>query len=207
MTQSNTNRLLGIADPSWPTTSLIEKLAIELGYEAVVTSDPGNFETRVSELGMVVVHLPRGGSIQSIIESMKLFDDSIQFIVLTDTSDQQSVKTLERIPGVSVFGVSTIDEISWGDLFTQYLERATDQQNVSKESSEAQYVFVDPKSQHLLALIERLAVTKAAVLLQGQTGTGKEIVARTLHALSDRAGGPFVALNCAAMPEHLVEDM
>jgi two-component system response regulator FlrC len=207
MTQSNTNRSLGIADPSWPTTSLIEKLAIELGYEAVVTSDPVNLETRVSELGMVVVHLPKGGSIQSIIESMKLFDDSVQFIVLTDTSDQQSVKTLERIPGVSVFGVSTIGEISWSDLFRKYLEGATDQQDDTKERSEAQYVFVDPKSQHLLALVERLAVTKAAVLLQGQTGTGKEIIARTLHALSDRANAPFVALNCAAMPEHLVEDM
>jgi two-component system response regulator FlrC len=207
MTQSNTNRSLGIADPSWPTTSLIEKLAIELGYEAVVTSDPGNLESRVSELGMVVVHLPKGGSIQSIIESMKLFDDSVEFIVLTDTSDQQSVKTLERIPGVSVFGVSTISEISWSDLFRQYLEGATDQQDDTNESSEAQYVFVDPKSQHLLALVERLAVTKAAVLLQGQTGTGKEIVARTLHAVSDRASAPFVALNCAAMPEHLVEDM
>ena len=51
-----------------------------------------------------------------------------------------------------------------------------------ESTSEGQYVFVDPKSQHLLALVERLATTKAAVLLQGQTGTGKEIVARTLHA-------------------------
>jgi two-component system response regulator FlrC len=207
MTQSNTNRLLGIADPSWPTASLIEKLAIDLGYEAVVTSDSGNFETRVSELGMVVVHLPKGGSIQSIIEAMKLFDDSVQFIVLTDTTDQQSVKTLERIPGVSVFDVFMIDEISWADLFRQHLEGAADRQDETRESSEAQYVFVDPKSQHLLALVERLAATKAAVLLQGQTGTGKEIVARTLHALSDRANAPFVALNCAAMPEQLVEDM
>ena len=207
MTQSNTNRLLGIADPSWPTTSLIEKRAIELGYEAVVTSTPGNLESQASEFGMVVVHLPKGGSIQSIIESMKLFDDAIQFIVLTDTSDQQSVKTLERIPGVSVFCVSTIDTISWNELFAQYLERSAESTEEDQPTSEAQYVFVDPKSQHLLALVERLATTKAAVLLQGQTGTGKEIVARTLHALSDRANAPFVALNCAAMPEHLVEDM
>ncbi|NCW10245.1 MAG: sigma-54 factor interaction domain-containing protein, partial [Gammaproteobacteria bacterium] len=100
-----------------------------------------------------------------------------------------------------------IDEISWADLFRQHLEGAADRQDETRESSEAQYVFVDPKSQHLLALVERLAATKAAVLLQGQTGTGKEIVARTLHALSDRANAPFVALNCAAMPEQLVEDM
>lgn len=207
MTQSNTNRLLGIADPSWPTTSLIEKRAIELGYEAVVTSTPGNLESQASEFGLVVVHLPRGGSIQSIIESMKLFDDAIQFIVLTDTSDQQSVKTLEQIPGVSVFCVSTISAISWNELFAQYLERSSESTEEEESTSEAQYVFVDPKSQHLLALVERLATTKAAVLLQGQTGTGKEIVARILHALSDRANAPFVALNSAAMPEHLVEDM
>ena len=207
MTQSNTNRLLAIADPSWPTTSPIEKLAMELGYEAIVTSAPDNLESRISELGMVIIHLPKGGSIQSIIESMKLFDDSVQFIVLTDTSDQQSVKTLERIPGVSVFGVSTIDQVSWGELFSQYLEISAESIDDQDQTSDTQYVFVDPKSQHLLALVERLAVTKAAVLLQGQTGTGKEIVARTLHALSDRAHAPFVALNCAAMPEHLVEDM
>ncbi len=207
MTQSNTNRLLGIADPSWPTTSLIEKRAIELGYEAVVTSTPGNLESQASEFGMVVVHLPNGGSIQSIIESIKLFDDEIQFVVLTDRSDQQSVKTLERIPGVSVFCVSTIDAISWNELFAQHLERSSGSTKEEQPTSDAQYVFVDPKSQHLLALVERLATTKAAVLLQGQTGTGKEIVARTLHALSDRANAPFVALNCAAMPEHLVEDM
>ncbi len=207
MTQSNTNRLLGIADPSWPTTSLIEKRAIELGYEAVVTSTPGNLESQASEFGLVVVHLPKGGSIQSIIESMRLFNDAVQFIVLTDTSDQQSVKTLERIPDVSVFCVSTIDAISWNELFAQYLERSSESTEEGQPTSEAQFVFVDPKSQHLLALVERLATTKAAVLLQGQTGTGKEIVARTLHALSDRASAPFVALNCAAMPEHLVEDM
>ena len=50
-------------------------------------------------------------------------------------------------------------------------------------------------------------MTRAAVLLQGATGSGKEVLARTLHELSDRSGKSFVALNCAAMPEHLVEDM
>jgi two-component system response regulator FlrC len=138
---------------------------------------------------------------------MKHFDDAVQFLVLTDMTDEQSVKTLERIPGVSVNSVADIASIAWDELFQQFLEPTVDDRVDEESHPGAQYVFVDPKSQHLLALIERLAVTKAAVLLQGQTGTGKEIVARTLHALSDRASAPFVALNCAAMPEHLVEDM
>ena len=207
MTQGNMNRLLGIADPSWPTTSPIETRAIELGYEAMVSSEPTGLRSRSLEFGLVVIHLPRGGSIQSIIEAMKHFDDAVQFLVLTDMTDEQSVKTLERIPGVSLNSVADIASIAWDKLFQQFLQSTVADHVDEERNPGAQYVFVDPKSQHLLALIERLAVTKAAVLLQGQTGTGKEIVARTLHALSDRASAPFVALNCAAMPEHLVEDM
>jgi two-component system response regulator FlrC len=68
-------------------------------------------------------------------------------------------------------------------------------------------VFVDPISQHLLALAQRVAQTEVAALLVGPTGAGKEVLARVLHESSLRAKGPFVAMNCAALPEHLIEDM
>src|SRR5210317_1821231 len=123
MTQGNMNRLLGIADPSWPTTSPIEKRAIELGYEAMVSSEPTGLRSRSLEFGLVVIHLPRGGSIQSIIESMKHFDDSVQFMVLTDVTDEQSVKSLESIPGVSVKCVTDIAVIAWDDFFRQFLQQ------------------------------------------------------------------------------------
>jgi two-component system response regulator FlrC len=68
-------------------------------------------------------------------------------------------------------------------------------------------VFVDPASQHLLALAKRVAQAEVTALLVGPTGSGKEVLARVLHEYSPRAKGPFVAMNCAAMPDHLIEDM
>ena len=77
----------------------------------------------------------------------------------------------------------------------------------SAEVKSKSYVFVDPISQHLLALAQRVAQTEVAALLVGPTGAGKEVLARVLHESSLRAKGPFVAMNCAALPEHLIEDM
>jgi two-component system response regulator FlrC len=68
-------------------------------------------------------------------------------------------------------------------------------------------VYVDPASQHLFALAQRVAMANVTALIEGPTGAGKEVLARVLHESSARARGPFVALNCAALPEHLIEDM
>ena len=59
--------------------------------------------------------------------------------------------------------------------------------------------------QEIHRIIERVAPTEAAVLITGENGTGKELVARQLHARSDRSRGPLVAVNCAAIPSELIE--
>jgi sigma-54-specific transcriptional regulator len=66
-------------------------------------------------------------------------------------------------------------------------------------------VFEDEKSKALLALVYRIAPSDATALVIGETGTGKELIARHIHALSDRHAGPFVAVNCAAISESLIE--
>lgn len=62
-----------------------------------------------------------------------------------------------------------------------------------------------PAMRRVLALAKQVAPSKATVLINGESGTGKEMFSKNLHAWSDRAKGPFVAINCAALPEHLLE--
>ena len=77
----------------------------------------------------------------------------------------------------------------------------------ASENARNAVIFSDPKSKSMLALIERVAKVDVTALLTGESGVGKEVVARTLHAMSPRSRRPFVALNCAAIPENLVESI
>ncbi|MEO5924306.1 MAG: sigma-54 dependent transcriptional regulator [Bryobacteraceae bacterium] len=62
-----------------------------------------------------------------------------------------------------------------------------------------------PSMQEVFALLRQVAPSKAAVLITGESGTGKELAARAIHQLSPRKAGPFVAINCAALPDSLME--
>ena len=66
-------------------------------------------------------------------------------------------------------------------------------------------VFSGEMMRRVMAQIERVAASETRVCIYGETGTGKELVARTLHEKSHRAAGPFITLNCAAIPAELIE--
>ena len=76
-----------------------------------------------------------------------------------------------------------------------------------KQEVRAQYEIVGSSKaiRHVIGLIEKVAPTPARVLITGENGTGKELVARAIHALNPRASGPFIEVNCAAIPTELIE--
>ncbi|HXI33542.1 MAG TPA: sigma-54 dependent transcriptional regulator, partial [Gemmatimonadales bacterium] len=83
----------------------------------------------------------------------------------------------------------------------------TSQNRRLKEEVHAQYEIVGSSKaiKQVIERIEKVAPTEARVLVTGENGTGKELVARAIHALSPRAEGPFVEVNCAAIPTELIE--
>src|SRR5437764_14910641 len=77
--------------------------------------------------------------------------------------------------------------------------------NLRNSGALGRMVGKSKKMQEIFALVERVAPTTASILITGESGTGKEVVARTLHDLSARKAKPFVAINCSAIPETLIE--
>jgi len=102
------------------------------------------------------------------------------------------------------------------DTVSNAIERATHQRAQRRQSARlAEPVYPGRAEEGLVAAsavmagvrdtINRAAESEATVLLTGETGSGKEIAARELHTMSKRADGPFIGVNCAALPEHLLE--
>jgi formate hydrogenlyase transcriptional activator len=91
------------------------------------------------------------------------------------------------------------------EVAVQAFERPVNGSAPSDDLRFEQVIGTSPALEAALALVERVASTDSTVLVQGETGTGKELIARAIHSLSVRCGRAFVKLNCAAIPLDLLE--
>ena len=216
---SHESKLIGIVEPAPSELSQLEQLIFAAGLESIMSSSIKTLLSRKSLLAGVVFRITPDDSLEDVLSLCREFGESVTCVARVDVSEVQLLSTLIKVPGLQVVSDTDFKEDTWSEIFRNSILEATedaagtserDSSSVTErsvQSTNQNFVFVDPKSQKLLAMAERLAGTNASVLLQGPTGTGKEVLAKTLHELSDRSGKPFIALNCAAMPEHLVEDM
>jgi DNA-binding NtrC family response regulator len=162
--------------------------------------------------GVIVsdLRLPEGDGL-GVLRAAKDLDPSLPVIMMTAFgSIEDAVSAMKD--GALDFLAKPVDP----DHLLLLVERALVQQRLATENlllreelavrrGAPQIVGEDPKLKQMSAALHRAASTDATVLIEGESGTGKELFARALHALSGRADGPFVAINCAAIPETLLE--
>ena len=137
-------------------------------------------------------------SLKEVQNHQKFLESSLPILARVSRDEfELGIEAMQRgVSNVIASDVDNVNEIS--TLIKSYaLERDTS----------SSFVFADPISRKLLALTQRVAAADVAVLLSGPTGTGKEVMARVIHESSSRHKRPFVAFNCAALPENLAEDM
>jgi PAS domain S-box-containing protein len=109
---------------------------------------------------------------------------------------QISTSALRDAEGALVGGVETFRDMDAIERLRKELDRRYSLQDIIGKSAEMQKLF---------ALLPRIAESSSTVVVEGETGTGKELVARAIHNLSPRRNRPFVAINCGALPDTLLE--
>jgi DNA-binding NtrC family response regulator len=156
------------------------------------------------------LRLPEGDGF-GVLRAAKELDPEMPVIMMTAFgSIQDAVSAMKE--GALDFIAKPVDP----DHLLLLVERALAQRRMATENillkeelaarrGAPQIVGEDARLKQVSVALHRAAATDTTVLLEGESGTGKELFARTLHALSPRADGPFVAINCAAIPETLLE--
>ncbi|MBZ4682575.1 sigma 54-interacting transcriptional regulator [Thermodesulfobacterium sp.] len=90
-------------------------------------------------------------------------------------------------------------------LYEEKKKREFFEKEVKKKYQFYNLVYSSEQMRQIIKICEKISSTKAPVLIQGESGTGKELIAKAIHFNSDRADKPFIAINCAAIPENLLE--
>jgi transcriptional regulator with GAF, ATPase, and Fis domain len=119
----------------------------------------------------------------------------------------EDLRLLESLAEVIAIALSNADRFAQMQTSEQVLRRQVGalRSDLIKLDLEREIIGTHPTMAQVLRLIASAAASSIPVLIEGETGTGKELVARAIHRASDRASGPFIAVNCAAFTETLLE--
>jgi DNA-binding NtrC family response regulator len=154
--------------------------------------------------------LPNGDGF-GVLRAAKELDPDLQVVVMTAYgSIQDAVSAMKE--GAMEFLAKPVDPDHLSLMVARALahrrvltENMVLREELAEKRGAPRIVGDDPALRAVLQQLHRAAATDATVLLEGESGTGKELFARALHVYSPRQDGPFIAINCAAIPETLLE--
>ena len=203
-----------IADDDPGLRESLERTLTREGYRVVLASDGRAALERVQAGGvdLIVTDLKMPGLTGlELLRAAKALMPDVDVILLTAFGTvEEAVKAMKD--GAYDFLTKPFRREQLIKLIDKALERRDliEQNRALKSQLEdlrakGQMIGASPSFRRMMTLIEQIADSSATILIQGESGTGKELVARTIHERSARRNGPFVAVNCAALPESLLE--
>jgi len=162
------------------------------------------------DLVVTDLRMPDGDGLD-VLQAARAQADAPEVILLTAYAEWKSAKEAIRLGALDYFEKGQEPEELFHRIDNALASRALRRENANlKAQLRERYglpglIAQSPAMQAVLDLVERVAPTDATVLIQGESGTGKEVIAKAVHHASPRAARPFVAVNCGAVPETLLE--
>ncbi len=194
--------------------SILRRLLEGAGYH-VVTADSAESALAAfgeNDISVTITDIKMSGmdGIELLDEIKRIDDDALVVIMTAYSSVDSAVAALRKgaydyvtKPFVNDDLLQSVkNAIQQRDLFR---ENRSLRRELNKQYSFSEIVGKSDSLQEIFTLVQKVAGTNASVLIQGESGTGKELIARSIHFNSGRAEQPFLAVNCGALPESILE--
>ncbi len=189
---------------------LLEKEGHEVATAQSGAEALGMLEDQPIDVVMTDIQMPRMDGIQ-LLKGVKAKDPTLPVVIMTAYASEQSA-----IDAVNLGAFSYLQKHCKNDDIKMVVRNALALRRIKtenlqlkrelrKKKSRQRIIGQSPRMREVFKMVDKISATSATVLIKGESGTGKELIAQTIHERSERAGGPFVAINCGAIPETLLE--
>lgn len=182
---------------------IIGKLNGQLGAASKIARDRGARVTNVDDVDAALDHLRAGRG-----ADLAMIDVECDIRRFITSLENERILTPVVACGIEADSRKAVEAIKAGAR--EYIPLPPDEELISAvleaitEESHS-LIYNSPQMQQVVSMAEKIAPSDASVLITGESGTGKEVMARHIHRKSKRAGGNFISVNCAAIPENLLE--
>jgi len=208
-----TNGLILVVDDEEEMVQNYSRIIRKLGYECIAEQDSNIVCERIRktrpDLVLTDLRMPGKSGFDILTESRET-DAAVPVVLITGFADIPTA-----VEAVKKGAFDFISKPFSSDQLAMVIERALRQKGLADENRRLREQLKTMNSQELVGkspailevaeVISRVAETDANVLITGESGTGKELVAKAIHARSARRSGPFIPVDCAALPENLLE--